>query len=360
MSSQWPVRLAVARKAAARALLHRPRRRAPPAEPRDILVVATLLIGDGLLLAPLLAKLHHRFPNAAIRVTVGAPVVPLFAGRPYGAQAAAFNPRDGRTLAALQAWPAPDLAFVPGDNRYSWLAAALGARWIVAFEGDRPAYKSWPVDETVAFPREPAAWHDIAAALVPGAPPPPYRAGDWPAVPCTPFDRPQGRYAVLHVEASHPSKHWAPGKWRELATLLADVGIQPVWSAGPKGEPLIRSIDSQGAFAALGHRLDLAQLWNLVADASLLVCPDTGVSHMGKLTGTPTVTLYGPRSATLFGRGEFFRDAPFRELVDADIPARAQQGLFKRRLEWLAVEPHAAPVLGARDVFEAGRTLPWR
>ena len=37
------------------------------------------------------------------------------------------------TLDALFDEPGFDLAIVPGDNRYSWLAAAAGARWIVAF-----------------------------------------------------------------------------------------------------------------------------------------------------------------------------------------------------------------------------------
>ena len=53
---------------------------------------------------------------------------------------------------------------------------------------------------------------------------------------------------------------------------------------------------------------------------------------MGKLTWTPTVTFYGPGSATLFGRGEFWRDAPFREVTDAALPARVAT-LFKRRVE---------------------------
>jgi len=71
-----------------------------------------------------------------------------------------------------------------------------------------------------------------------------------------------------------------------------------------------------------GHRLDLAQLWNLVADAALLVCPDTSVMHMGRLAWTPTVALFGPSAADLFGPGEFLRDAPYRAVTIADFPCR--------------------------------------
>lgn len=349
MKSRWPARLAVLSKA-----LSRNRASSRPAEPRQILVVAPLLIGDALLLAPLLAKLRMRHPQAALRMTMTPAAVPLFAGRPYGVEAGGYDPRGAATVGRLAQWPAPDLAFVPGDNRFSWLAAALGARWIVAFSGDRPAYKSWPVDEQVPFPRTPAAWHDIAAMLVDGPAPAPYRAGDWPAVPCAPFERPPGRYAVLHVEASRRDKHWGEKNWLALASSLHEEGLIPVWSAGPKGLGLIHRIDPGHAYEAVGHLLDVAQLWNLVAGASLLVCPDTGVSHMGKLAGTPTVTLYGPGAAALFGRGEFWRDAAFREVTDPELPARMAT-LFKRRIEMKVQERREK--LAVDDVLAAARAV---
>lgn len=354
MTSRWPARVAIVSRALARRGVARSR----PADPREILVVAPLLIGDALLLAALLAKLRSRYPRATLRMTMSPAAVPLFAGRPYGVEAGGFNPRNRATVQALAGWPAPDLALVPGDNRFTWLAAALGARWIVAFGGDRPAYKSWMADELVPFPRERGAWHDLAATLVDGPAPPPYRAADWPAVPCAPFERPAGRYAVLHVEASTPRKHWAAPKWLELATALAAQGIAPVWSAGAKGADLIRSIDPAQKFPALGNRLDLAQLWNLIAGAALLVCPDTGASHMGKLTGTPTVTFYGPGGAEVYGRGRFWRDAPFREVVDGAVAPREDPVIFKRRLDWLAglLATPARPA-GAADVLAAAREI---
>lgn len=315
--------------------------------------MAPLLIGDALLLAALLAKLRARYPQATLRMSMARAAVPLFAGRPYGVDARAYDPRDSATVRSLATWPVPDLALVPGDNRFSWLAAGLRTRWIVAFSGDRPAYKSWPVDETVPFPRSPAAWQDIAAKLIDGAAPAPYKAGDWGPVPCAPFAGPSGRYAVLHVEASRREKYWDARKWMELADSLSKEGLSPVWSAGPRGMDLIRAIDPLQRYEAVGQRLDVSQLWNLVARASLVVCPDTGVSHMGKLTGTPTVTLYGPGSAALFGRGEFWRNAPFREITDPQLAPRAPV-LFKRPIERMQqeVNPVSPP-----DVVAASRSI---
>jgi ADP-heptose:LPS heptosyltransferase len=327
-------RLRVLPRALARRFV-RMQRRVPPVAPRRILVAHHLLTGDVLMLTPLLAKLRQQHPDADIALTVRRSVAPLYSGRPYGVRTLVYEPRERATLAAIFNEPGFDLACVPGDNRYSWLAAAAGARWIVAFAGDRPRYKSWPVDEERAYPDSPAAWGDMTAALADGPPPRAYRPADWPAPACAAFDAPARRYAVLHVEASTPLKHWEEAKWLELARALAARGLTPIWSAGPHGAPLIQGIDPKGHHLALGHRLDLAQLWHLVAGAALLVTLDTSVMHLGRLTGTPTVALFGPSSAALFGPGEFFRNMPCRAVTIEDFPCRDQNRLFKREITWV-------------------------
>ena len=306
-----------------------------PEAPRRILVAQHLLAGDVLMLTPLLAKLRERNPDAEIVLAARRAVVPLYSGRPYGVRALAYEPRDAATLNAFFDGPGFDLAFVPGDNRYSWLAAAAGARWIVAFAGDRPSYKSWPVDEFRCYSVTPASWGDMTATLADGPPPKPYRPTDWPAPSFAAFDAPKGRYAVLHVESSSPLKHWEDEKWLVLADILSRNGIRPIWSAGPTGADMIGRIDPSSRFEALGNKLDLAQLWHLVAGAALLVCPDTSVMHIGRLNFTPTVGLFGPTSSVLTGPGEFWRDAPFRAMTIGDFPCRDQRLLFNRDISWV-------------------------
>src|SRR6185295_14274084 len=98
---------------------------------------------------------------------------------------------------------------------------------------------------------------------------------------------------------------------------------------------LLRRIDPAGRFRSLGHQLDLAQLWRLVAGAALLVCPDTSVMHIGRLAGTPTVALFGPSSASLFGPGDFWRAMPYRAITIENFPCRDQHRLFKREIAWI-------------------------
>jgi ADP-heptose:LPS heptosyltransferase len=112
--------------------------------------------------------------------------------------------------------------------------------------------------------------------------------------------------------------------------------------------------------------MDLTQLWNLVAGAALLVCPDTSVMHIGRHTGTPTVALFGPSSALLFGAGEFWRTMPYRAVTVADFPCRDQNRLFKREVAWIrrcqrSIEECPAPrcmhAIGIGEVTRAAADL---
>jgi len=317
----------------ARALLLRRRARAMPADPQRILVAHHLLLGDTLMLTPLLKKLRTLHATADIAMTVPAPIAPLYATRPYGVRTLPFDPR--HSASALYDEAPFDIAFVPGDNRYAWLAAAMRARFIVAFDGDRPPAKNWPVDDLVPYPRQPAAWGDLVAQLIDGPPPAPYRRDEWQAPPHGDFGLPPQRYAVLHVGASSPLKQWSAARWRDIAEWLAARGIAPVWSAGAHERAIVDAIDPAHRHRSFAGALDLAQLWHLLAGADLLVALDTGVAHLGRIVGVPTVTLFGPGSAVLCGAGDFWRDAAYRAVTIEPFACRDQRVLFKRDVEWV-------------------------
>ena len=293
------------------------------------------MLGDTLLLTPLLAKLRARHPAAEIVLTASPAAAVLYQKQPYGVKAIAYDPRDYRRLRALVRLRGFDLAIVPGDNRYSWLARALGARWVVGFAGDRPDSKNWMMDQLTIYPDTPAMWGDMAAGLIEGAPPPPYKPEDWPAPDFRPFDLPLQPYCVLHVGASTVLKQWSPEKWRALVGYLTNCGFQIVWSGGPGEQGVVDKIDPDRKYLSFAGRLDLAQLWHLLAHARLLVCPDTGVAHLGRLVGTPTVTLFGPGSPVLCGAGEFWKNSPYRAVTVENFPCRDQRVFFRRTIPWV-------------------------
>ncbi len=316
---------------------------ARPENPGKILVLHELLLGDTLMLAPLLAALRLRYPAAEIFVTMRPPYAPLFSGRPYGAIALPFSERNTNALAALAPARDCDIAILPGENRHAVFARALGARWIVAFSGSRPAWRDRTADELVTMPAVPTGLADMFGLLagvhagsgVASGEPLRFVPGDWPAPEFKPFDAPQAPYALLHVGAGSPLRLWEPHKWKTVADTLAEGGLQVAWSAGREEAELVRAIDPGGRHRSYAGQLDLAQLWHLLAGAHRAVTLDTGIAHMAKLTGTPTAALFGPGSDVLFGKGEFWKGAEFHAVTITPFPCRDQRILFKRELAWV-------------------------
>ena len=364
MASRMAARIAVIGGAAVRRLAGG--RRSPPRQPRRILIAHHLLLGDTLMLTPLLAKLREQHPAADIAMTVPQPVLPLFGGKPYGVRALGWNPGDATSVRRLAAEPGFDLALVPGDNRHAWLAQAMGAKWIVAFDGDRPAYKNWPVDELRTYPAVPAAWFDMTAGLVDGAPPRAFRPEDWPPPTAAEFEAPAPPYCVLHVGASSLLKLWSADRWAALAMYLRRQGFRIAWSAGRGESALVEACSPAAGDLVAAGRLDLAQLWHLLHGAALVVAPDTSVAHLGRLAGTPTLALFGPGSAVLAGPGQFWRDSPYRALTIEPFACRDQRVLFKREIDWVRVckrafgecsSPACMHALDVGAVMEAGLAM---
>ncbi len=331
-SRLWP-RLQVFAHAMPRLLVGRRRQR----RIGRILVAHHLLLGDTIMLAGLFKKLRRDDPEALIDVLVPVAWMPIFAGAPYGVRALPYDPRSLAAHRKLLAHGPYDWALVPADNRWSWVARAMGARWITAFAGGPGGSKDWPVDEHVAWPSAAEAWGDIASRLASGQEPAPFVAGEWPA-PARPAEMPAlpaAPYAVLHLGASSPHKLWPAAHWRALAEALDSAGVRVVWSAGPRELDLVHAVDPDGRFVSMAGKLDLAGLWHLLAGAAVLVSPDTGVAHLARLTGTPAVVLFGPGSPIISGPGRFWHDSPFAVVWVEDIACRDQNLLFERPLPWV-------------------------
>lgn len=298
-----------------------------------------LLLGDTLMLAPLLAALRQRHPSADLLIAANPAYAALFDGRPFGARVLPFTESQSNGLAALAPAQDCDIAILPGENRLAISARAVGAKWVVGFAAGKPAWRDRAVDELIPLPSSPMALADLFALLAGlgdesgiGLR---YAAGDWPAPPFSPFDKPAPAYAVLHVGAGSPLRLWEAEKWRSVAGALGARGIGAVWTSGKDESHLVEAIDPDSRYLSYAGRLDLPQLWHLLAGARLAVTLDTGISHLAKLTRTPVAALYGPGSAMLFGRGKFWEENEFLEVTIADFPCRDQRHIFKRDLPWV-------------------------
>lgn len=110
---------------------------------------------------------------------------------------------------------------------------------------------------------------------------------------------------VVHPGAASGARRWPAQRYAALARALA-VDHRVVVTGGPAEHARAAEV-AQGAGLpqdAVLTSLDLIGLAALVAEASLVVCGDTGVAHLASAYATPSVVLFGPTPPTLWGPPE--------------------------------------------------------
>ena len=307
-------------------------------EPKKILIAHDLLLGDTLLLASLMKRIHEKYPNA-IKFILAKPIfTPLFKNKPYGFTPLSYNPKSFLDLWNIYCHGPYSLTFVAGDNRYSWLARAIGSRWIKGIEGDLPVWKNWMLDEAKSFDLKPTTWADMMGKLVDGKSPKSYRKNEWlrPAIKnlSLPFEISKP-YVVCHLGASNNLKFWPAKSWQALINKLSKKGYEIILSVGPKEEYLIQEVDFNNKFHHVPGTYSLLEMWALIENAKFLVSVDTGIAHLAKLSSTALITLFGPGSAITHGAGNFWRLQHQTDITEPDFSCRNQKVLFRRQAEWV-------------------------
>ncbi len=101
-------------------------------------------------------------------------------------------------------------------------------------------------------------------------------------------------YVCLHPGAADPARRWAPGEFAALGDALAARGFTVVLTGAAAEAGLTRAVAAKmGARAIdLAGRTDLGALAALLADARLLICNNTGVSHLAAALATPSVVIF--------------------------------------------------------------------
>ena len=306
--------------------------------PKKILIAHNLLLGDTLLLAALMKRIHEKYPNPQKYILAKPTFFPLYINTPYGFKALPYNPKSFLSLWKIWCEGPYDLTFIAGDNRYSWLARALGSRWIVGIAHDKPQWKNWMLDEEKSFDLTPASWADMMGRLVDGKNPKPYQKNEWsrPEIKklFLPFDRSKP-YVVCHLGASNSLKFWQASSWQVLINNLRKLKYEVVLSVGPNEEYLIKEVDPDDQCHHVPGTYSLIEMWALVQKAKLIVSVDTGIAHFAKLTGTPIVTLFGPGSLESHGVGIFWKTLLNSEVTMSDFTCRNQNILFRRNVDWV-------------------------
>jgi ADP-heptose:LPS heptosyltransferase len=284
---------------------------------RRIVVLRALMLGDTICAVPALRAIRRAWPQAHIAL-MGMPVAREYLSRldcvdewrPFpGWPGLPERGVDVRELPAfLSAMHASDWDLAiqlhgSGESTNPFVAL-LGARWNAGFRGtaawappaDAERFAPWPLlghetqrllslcrhlglpveDEHLEFPLREADDDELLRAW-------PGRAG-------------AGAYACLHVGAQLPSRRWPLRRFAAVAQALHDGGHTVVLT-GTAGERALTA-ELTAMLAALDVPcVDLAgetTLWTLGAllrGARVLVCNDTGVSHIAAALRVPSVVL---------------------------------------------------------------------
>jgi ADP-heptose:LPS heptosyltransferase len=277
---------------------------------RSIAVFRALVLGDMLCATPALRALRAAYPRARITLI----------GLPW-AQALVERLASVDELLSFPGYPglpekAPDLGELPGflaeaqSRKFDLvlqmhgsgtitnpLVAAMGARRCAGFQGhgafcpDPLLFTPWPegcheierclaLTDSLGLPRQ-GLQLDF-----------PLRAEDhrrlralWPGC--------EGRYAVVHPGSQLPSRRWPLQRFARVAEALAAQGLQVVvtGTAGEAGLAQELRAQCKAPLVDLVGRTDLWTLGALVHGATLLVCNDTGISHIAAALGTPSVVI---------------------------------------------------------------------
>ena len=103
------------------------------------------------------------------------------------------------------------------------------------------------------------------------------------------------KIALLAPFTTRPQKHWFTDQWLGLAQRLDEAGFDCVILGGPDDAPQAEEMiqASSSTIRSLTGKTSLLESAALIETGDLLIGVDTGLTHMGMASTTPTVALFG-------------------------------------------------------------------
>ncbi len=283
----------------------------PP--PERIAVFRALQLGDMLCSVPALRALRAHAPRARITL-IGLPWAAAFAER-FPHYIDEFIPFPGAPGFPEQT---PDLNALPGflaetrKRRFdlaiqlhgsgelsNLIVLAVGARNYGGFVRagvvpPAPGFLPWPEDD-------PEIWRYLKLMQFLGVPPRgctlefPLAGRDWEeyAALARAHDLHPGQYVCVHPGARLLTRRWPPERFAAVADELADAVPRIVITGSADEQALAARVQDAMRRPAvnLAGRTRLGSLAALIAGSRLLLCNDTGVSHVAAALGTPSVVI---------------------------------------------------------------------
>lgn len=103
-----------------------------------------------------------------------------------------------------------------------------------------------------------------------------------------------GEYVCVHPGASVRDRRWSPEKFAVVADALAERGFQVILTGTAAEAELTQAVQQAMHFPAidLAGRTSLGAIAALLSNARLLICNDTGVSHLAAALRVKSVVIF--------------------------------------------------------------------
>lgn len=285
----------------------------------DVLILHQLLIGDGILVIPLLDAMRHR---TSVSVACPGSLIDLYRILFPAFRYDAFSEK--RPLSVLKLlWKnrGASLVVCPIERRLHRYAVATGAQRIIGFGQRNGDSNALTLSD---FPTAKMTFSDMMANLVDVK---------------TPFVQLDNlcpgkiKSCILHTDAKNPNRRWTQGHWKTLAELLRAHGFKIIWCDGPAGVSQINALILREDHTLIPK--GLTDYLDEIRKASLLICPDTGIAHLAKITGTPTAVIYGQGNPAIHGNGFYWAHAKTINIFNENVSCRDKNTLMGIPVKWL-------------------------
>lgn len=332
-----------------------------------IAVFRALQLGDMLVAIPALRALRAWMPQAHLTL-IGLPwagalterypwidaILP-FPGHPDLPELRASHAEVERFLARARARRFDLAVQLHGSGTLTnAIVAQMGARACAGFHPagaanpDPRRFVAWPehgreVDRLLALPLHLGAPHVSTRLEFPVRPSDRERLRAlWP----TPRDR---KRVIVHPGARLPSRRWPAERFAAVAHALRadDCDIVLTGSAGEAQTLAAFRACAPQDLVDLSQRTDLGTLAALIDSADLLVCNDTGVSHIAAARGTPSVIVSCGGDAARWAP----QDSQRHHVLAASVACRPC--LFER----CPTAHECAQAIGVDEVVRAARQM---
>ncbi|OPC79694.1 glycosyl transferase [Embleya scabrispora] len=104
----------------------------------------------------------------------------------------------------------------------------------------------------------------------------------------------EGPYVVVHPVASVPARSPSVHTWGRIVRALRAAGHRVLVTGSSADAPTTARVAELGGAGDLGGRTDLPRLAAVLAQARVVIAPNTGPAHLAAAVGTPVVSLFAP------------------------------------------------------------------